>query len=58
MGVLRALLDRRAIGLVTTHNLALADIGTTLDGHLRNVHFQEEFETDAFPSTTRCETVL
>ena len=31
-------------GLVTTHDLALTDIGTTLDGHLRNVHFQEEFE--------------
>jgi hypothetical protein len=43
-GVLRALLDRRAIGLVTTHDLALAEIGTTLDGHLQNVHFQEEFE--------------
>jgi hypothetical protein len=43
-GVLRALLDRRAIGLVTTHDLALAEIGTTMNGQLRNVHFQEEFE--------------
>jgi MutS domain V len=42
-GIVRALLARRAIGLVSTHDLALADIGSTLDGHLCNVHFQEEF---------------
>ena len=43
-GVLRAFLNRGAFGLVTTHDLALAEMGTTLNGHLRNVHFQEEFE--------------
>ncbi len=43
-GVLRAFLNRGAIGLVTTHDLALAEIGTPLNGHMRNVHFQEEFE--------------
>lgn len=43
-GVLRAFLNRGAFGLVTTHDLALAEIGSTLHGHLRNVHFQEEFE--------------
>lgn len=43
-GVLRAFLNRGAFGLVTTHDLALAEIGTTLNGQLRNVHFQEEFE--------------
>jgi MutS domain V len=42
-GVVRALLDRKAIGLVSTHDLALADIGSSLHGHLYNVHFQEEF---------------
>lgn len=42
-GVLHALLKRGAIGLVTTHDLALAEIGTTLDGQLKNVHLQEEF---------------
>jgi DNA mismatch repair ATPase MutS len=42
-GVVRALLARKAIGLVSTHDLALADIGCALDGHLHNVHFQEEF---------------
>lgn len=43
-GVIRAFLNRGAFGLVTTHDLALAEIGTTLNGQLRNVHFQEEFE--------------
>ncbi len=43
-GVVRALLDRGAIGLVSTHDLALADIGGSLNGQLYNVHFQEEFE--------------
>lgn len=42
-GVLHALLKRGAIGLITTHDLALAEIGSTLDGDLHNVHFQEEF---------------
>ena len=41
-GIVRALVDRGSIGLVSTHDLALADIGGTLDGHLRNVHFQDE----------------
>ena len=44
-GVIRALLNRGAIGLVTTHDLALAEIGSTLNGHMQNVHFQENFET-------------
>jgi DNA mismatch repair ATPase MutS len=43
-GVLLALLKRGAIGLVTTHDLALTEIDGTLNGHLQNVHFQEEFE--------------
>ena len=43
-GVLRALLRRGAIGLVSTHDLALAD-GTELrPGVLRNVHFQDELK--------------
>jgi len=41
-GIVRALVERGAIGLVSTHDLALADIGGTMDGHLRNVHFQDE----------------
>jgi DNA mismatch repair ATPase MutS len=43
-GVVRALLKRGAIGLVSTHDLALVDIGNSLDGQLHNVHFQEELE--------------
>jgi hypothetical protein len=43
-GVVHALLNRGAIGLVSTHDLALADIGGSLDGQLCNVHFREEFE--------------
>lgn len=42
--MVRALLKRNAIGLLSTHDLALADIGGSLNGHLYNVHFQEEFE--------------
>jgi hypothetical protein len=43
-GLVRALLNRGAIGLVSTHDLALAEIGGSLDGELNNVHLQEEFE--------------
>lgn len=42
-GIVRALVEREAIGLVTTHDLALTEIGGALDGHLHNVHFQDEF---------------
>lgn len=41
-GIVRALVDRGAIGLVSTHDLALTDIGGALHGHLRNVHFEDE----------------
>jgi DNA mismatch repair ATPase MutS len=43
-GMVRALVARGAIGLVSTHDLALTDIGCAVKGHLRNVHFQDEFE--------------
>jgi len=42
-GVVKALLERGAIGLLTTHDLALTEIGGGHDGNLRNVHFQDEF---------------
>ena len=42
-GIVRALMSRHAIGLVSTHDLALTDIGPG-DGQLRNVHFQDELE--------------
>jgi hypothetical protein len=43
-GIVRALVDRGAIGLVSTHDLALTEIGQALNGRLRNVHFQDEIE--------------
>jgi hypothetical protein len=41
-GIVRALVNRGAIGLVSTHDLALTDIGGSVEGSLRNVHFQDE----------------
>jgi hypothetical protein len=43
-GIVRALLNRGAIGLVSTHDLALTDIRASLNGQVHNVHFQDEFE--------------
>jgi hypothetical protein len=43
-GIVRALVNRGAIGLVSTHDLALTDIGGAVEGHLHNVHFQDELE--------------
>jgi hypothetical protein len=41
-GIVRALVNKGAIGLVSTHDLALTDIGGSVVGRLRNVHFQDE----------------
>jgi hypothetical protein len=41
-GIVRALVSRGAIGLVSTHDLALTDIGGPAADSLRNVHFQDE----------------
>jgi MutS domain V len=41
-GIVRALMNRGAIGLVSTHDLALTDIGEAVAGRLHNVHFQDE----------------
>ena len=43
-GIVRALIDRGAIGLVTTHDLALAAVDASLAGQVQNVHFQDELE--------------
>jgi DNA mismatch repair ATPase MutS len=43
-GVLRSFLDRGAIGLVTTHDLALTAIADNLAPHAANVHFEEWFD--------------
>jgi hypothetical protein len=45
-GVLRTLVRNRAIGLVTTHDLALTSLEQVFPEHVLNVHFQERFEDD------------
>ena len=42
--LVRGLVQRGAIGLVTTHDLALADIAETLGGRAANVHFEDRIE--------------
>jgi DNA mismatch repair ATPase MutS len=42
--LVRGLLERGAIGLITTHDLALAGIVDSLDGRARNVHFEDRIE--------------
>ena len=41
-GIVSDLVDSGAIGLVSTHDLALTNIGSLVDGRLCNVHFQDE----------------
>ena len=43
-GVLRTLLDRGAIGLITTHDLAVAQVVEPLAPRAVNVHFEDRFE--------------
>ena len=42
--VVRGFLERGAIGLVTTHDLALAHIAQRSDGQAANVHFEDHLE--------------
>jgi len=42
--LVRGLLERGAMGLITTHDLALAGIVDSLDGRARNVHFEDHIE--------------
>jgi MutS domain V len=42
--LVRGLVDRGAIGLVTTHDLALADIADSLGERAANVHFEDRVE--------------
>jgi MutS domain V len=41
-GLIRALLQRRAIGMVTTHDLALTEITAALGNTIRNVHLEDQ----------------
>jgi hypothetical protein len=43
-GIVRAFVARGAVGLISTHDLALTDISGLDAGTLRNVHFQDELQ--------------
>jgi hypothetical protein len=45
-GVLRTLTRNGAIGMVTTHDLALTSLQEVFPDQVNNVHFQERFEDD------------
>jgi len=42
--IVRGLVERGAIGLVTTHDLALAQVAEALAARAANVHFEDQFE--------------
>jgi len=41
-GLLKTLLNRRALGVVTTHDLALTEITVSANGLVRNMHFEDQ----------------
>ena len=41
-GLLKALLKQRAIGVITTHDLALTEITDAANGFARNMHFEDQ----------------
>jgi len=43
-GIIRQLIDRNAVGLITTHDLALTKISDSLDGAAVNIHFDDHLE--------------
>jgi hypothetical protein len=43
-GVVRMMLSRRAIGMVTTHDLALTEIAEMFPGEVKNVHLEDKVE--------------
>jgi hypothetical protein len=43
-GVLRSFVERGAVGLITTHDLALTQVVDDLAPHAANVHFEDTFE--------------
>ena len=40
--MIRALVDAGAVGMVTTHDLALAEMDALPVGAMRNMHFQDQ----------------
>jgi hypothetical protein len=43
-GILRTLLNQGALGMITTHDLALTSIAEVFPERIRNVHFQERLD--------------
>ena len=43
-GVMRTMLSRNAIGMVTTHDLSLTEIAAVFPGQVRNVHLEDRVE--------------
>lgn len=43
-GVVRTLIERGAIGIISTHDLALTHLGGTIAQHLHNMHLQDQIE--------------
>jgi DNA mismatch repair ATPase MutS len=43
-GIVRALVDRGAIGMITTHDLALTELAPVLGPTAANVHFEDRME--------------
>ncbi len=43
-GLIRAFMGHAAIGLITTHDLAITEISKSFEASVRNVHFQESIE--------------
>ena len=43
-GVVRTMLSRGAIGMVTTHDLSLTEIAAIFPGQVKNVHLQDKVE--------------
>jgi hypothetical protein len=54
-GVVRMMLDRGAVGMVTTHDLSLTEIAAIFPGAVKNVHLQDHVEDGkmAFDYTLR-----
>jgi len=43
--IVRSLTDHGAIGIVSTHDLALVEIPATMDGRAVNCHFEDRLES-------------
>jgi DNA mismatch repair ATPase MutS len=44
--LLRTLVEAGAIGMVTTHDLALTEIGAAIGAEVKNVHFEDQVEQE------------